>query len=133
VKGTATVLVTGGAGYVGSHACKALSNAGYPPVVFDNLVRGHRSAVRWGPLEVGSIHDGDRLRAVLKKYQPAAVMHFAAYSDVAESVASPGKYYWNNVAGTLSLLNAMSAAGDTTPGVLQHMLDLRRTCFCTDG
>lgn len=101
------ILVTGGAGYIGSHTCKALALAGYTPVSYDNLVNGHRWAVKWGPLEEGDISDRDRLNAVIAKYQPAAVMHFAAYAYVGESVKDPGKYYRNNVAGTLNLLEAM--------------------------
>ena len=102
-----SILVTGGAGYIGSHACKALAQAGYTPVVFDNLVYGHPWAVRWGPLEQGDIADRPRLDAVLQQYKPAAVMHFAAYAYVGESVQNPGKYYRNNVAGTLTLLEAL--------------------------
>lgn len=102
-----TVLVTGGAGYIGSHACKALAAAGYLPVAYDNMVHGHDWAVQWGPLEVGDIADRARLDCVISRYQPAAVMHFAAYAYVGESVADPGKYYRNNVAGTLTLLEAM--------------------------
>ncbi len=105
------VLVTGGAGYVGSHAAKALAAAGHEPVVYDSLVHGHDWAVRWGPLEVGDILDSDRLAAVMAQYRPEAVMHFSALSLVAESVADPARYYRNNVAGTLSLLDAMRAAG----------------------
>ena len=101
------ILVTGGAGYIGSHACKALAQAGYQPVTYDNLVYGHRAAVRWGPVELGDIGDRARLDAVIAKYQPAAVMHFAAFAYVGESVQDPGKYYRNNVAGTLTLLEAM--------------------------
>ena len=101
------ILVTGGAGYIGSHACKALSQAEYEPIVYDNLVYGHEWAVRWGPLEQGDIADRIRLDEVLQRYQPAAVMHFAAYAYVGESVQDPGKYYRNNVAGTLTLLEAM--------------------------
>lgn len=104
---TNTVLVTGGAGYIGSHACKALAQAGYSPVACDNLVYGHRWAVRWGPLEEGDIADRSWLDALLERYRPAAVMHFAAYAYVGESVQDPGKYYRNNVAGTLTLLEAM--------------------------
>ena len=73
-----TILVTGGAGYIGSHACKALALAGYEPIAYDNMVYGHEWAVKWGPLEIGSIHDQPRLEQVLKLYQPSAVMHFAA-------------------------------------------------------
>ncbi len=105
------ILVTGGAGYIGSHACKALAQAGYTPIAYDNLVYGHRWAVRWGPLEQGDIADRPRLDAVLAYYQPAAVMHFAAYAYVGESVQDPGKYYRNNVAGTLTLLEAMREHG----------------------
>ncbi len=108
------ILVTGGAGYIGSHACKALAQAGYTPVTYDNLVYGHRWAVRWGPLEVGDIADRARLDAVIAQYRPAAVMHFAAYAYVGESVQDPGKYYRNNVAGTLTLLEAMRDHGIDT-------------------
>jgi len=107
----ANVLVTGGAGYVGSHACKALARAGFVPVAYDSLVQGHRRAVRWGPLEEGDIADGLRLRSVFAQYQPIAVIHFAAHAYVGESVADPGKYYRNNVAGSLALLEAMRDAG----------------------
>jgi len=103
---TPNVLVTGGAGYIGSHACKALSQAGYQPIAFDSLVYGHDWAVQWGPLEIGDITDRVRLDAVLAKYQPIAIMHFAAFTYVGESVQDPGKYYRNNVAGTLTLLEA---------------------------
>jgi UDP-arabinose 4-epimerase len=105
------VLVTGGAGYVGAHACKALAARNYLPVVYDNLVHGHREAVKWGPLEVGDIADRGALDATIAKYRPVAVMHFAAFTYVGESVADPGKYYRNNVAGTLSLLEAIRDAG----------------------
>lgn len=105
-----TVLVTGGAGYIGSHACKALARSGYLPVAFDNLAYGHREAVRWGPLIVGDIADRATLDMVFAKYAPVAVMHFAAYAYVGESVADPAKYYLNNVGGSLSLLEAMRAA-----------------------
>jgi UDP-arabinose 4-epimerase len=101
------VLVTGGAGYIGSHACKALSKAGYRPVAYDNLSFGHEWAVQWGPLERGDILDRSRLDEVLKQYNPLAVMHFAAFAYVGESVVDPGKYYRNNVAGSLTLLEAM--------------------------
>jgi len=107
----APVLVTGGAGYVGSHACKALFRAGYLPVVYDSLERGHVGAVQWGPLEVGNLHDRKRLDEVLLKYKPVAVFHFAAYAYVGESVTKPGLYYWNNTAGSVSLLNALVDAG----------------------
>src|SRR5256885_15319943 len=101
------VLVTGGAGYVGSHACKALASAGYTPIAYDNLVHGHEWAVRWGPLEKGDILDKVRLDEVLGKYRPEAVMHFAAFAYVGESVGNPGKYYRNNLCGTVTLLESM--------------------------
>jgi len=100
------VLVTGGAGYVGSHTCKALARAGFLPVTYDNLSTGHRAAVRWGPLEEGDILDSGRLTEVFERYQPVAVLHFAASIRVAESVARPQAYYDNNVLGTLRLLEA---------------------------
>jgi len=105
------ILVTGGAGYVGSHACKALSQAGYIPVSIDNLVHGHRESVKWGPLEYGNLEDVSFLRDVFKRYSPLAVMHFAAYAYVGESVLDPCKYYRNNVIGTLALLDVMREFG----------------------
>ena len=101
------ILVTGGAGYIGSHACKPLSAAGLTPVAFDNLVSGHNWAAKWGPLERGDILDRPRLDEILQKYRPSAVMHFAAYASVGESVEQPAKYYRNDVTGTLTLLEAM--------------------------
>ncbi len=103
---TRNILVTGGAGYIGSHACKALARAGYQPIAVDNLVYGHPWAVRWGPLERGDIADRAWLDGVIGRYRPVAVMHFAAYAYVGESVLDPGKYYRNNVAGSLTLLEA---------------------------
>ncbi len=100
------VLVTGGGGYVGSHACKALARAGYIPVTYDNFVSGNRWAVRWGPLEFGDILDVGRLNEVCRAYRPVAVMHFAASALVGESMASPSLYYHNNVVGALNLLEA---------------------------
>lgn len=106
-----TVLVTGGAGYIGSHACKALARAGWDPVVYDNLSRGHREAVRWGRLEIGDLLDGVRLREAMERCRPDAVLHFAAFAYVGESVSAPGMYWRNNVAGSLSLLEAMRDLG----------------------
>lgn len=106
-----TILVSGGAGYIGSHACKALAAAGWTPVTYDNLVHGHEWAVQWGPLEIGDTLDRARLDAVLKAHNPVAVMHFAAFTSVGESVADPDKYWRNNRDGTLSLLDAMEAHG----------------------
>src|SRR5215468_876815 len=102
-----SILVTGGAGYIGSHACKVLARAGHSPVVFDNLSRGHREAVRWGPLVEGDLADRDGLVAAIETHRVSAVMHFAAYAYVGESVADPARYYTNNFVGTLSLLEAM--------------------------
>lgn len=101
------VLVTGAAGYIGAHACKALAAAGFRPVAYDNLVYGHEEAVRWGPLERGDITDRARLKAVLEAHDFAAAMHFAAFTYVGESVSDPGKYYRNNVGGTMTLLEAL--------------------------
>jgi UDP-glucose-4-epimerase GalE len=106
-----SILVTGGAGYVGSHAAKALCRAGYRPIVFDNLSRGHRAAVRWGPLVEGDIADRARLVATIEQYRIGAVMHFAAFAYVGESVADPARYYRNNLAGSLALFDAMREAG----------------------
>jgi UDP-arabinose 4-epimerase len=105
------VLVTGGAGYVGSHACKGLAIAGYWPVAYDNLSRGHRWAVKWGPLEVGDLQDSRTLAEVLARYRIEAVLHLAAYAYVDESVRAPQIYFRNNVAGTLSLLETMLEVG----------------------
>ena len=101
------ILVTGGAGYVGSHTCKLLASAGYEPITYDNLSTGHADAVKWGPLAIGNLHDTQKLSDTLKQYQPLAVIHFAASAYVGESVTNPFKYYQNNVGGTLSLLEAM--------------------------
>ncbi|MBU4192646.1 MAG: UDP-glucose 4-epimerase GalE [Proteobacteria bacterium] len=101
------ILVTGGAGYIGSHPCKALAARGYTPVTLDTLVNGHEWAVKWGPLVVGDIADRALLDEVFATYRPEGVIHFAAYCYVGESVEDPGKYYANNVAGTLTLLEAM--------------------------
>jgi UDP-arabinose 4-epimerase len=105
------ILVTGGAGYIGSHTCKALAQAGYRPVVYDSLARGHDWAVKWGPLETGDLMDTERLRAAIARHRPAGVIHFAALAYVGESMADPLLYYRNNVAGTVSLLQAMAAEG----------------------
>ena len=104
------ILVTGGAGYVGAHTCKALAGAGYTPVVFDNLSTGHSSFVRWGPLVQGDIGNPAAILDAIRSYEVEAVLHFAASAYVGESVTDPQKYYENNVAGSLSLLRAMSDA-----------------------
>jgi len=104
------VLVTGGAGYIGAHGCKALQAAGFQPVVYDNFSTGHRSFVS-GPLVEGHLHDRDTLASAFRQYPIVAVMHFAAASLVGESMVDPHKYYANNVGGTLALLDVMRAAG----------------------
>ena len=105
-----SVLVTGGAGYIGSHACKALAEAGYRPVTYDNLSRGHRHAVRWGPLVEGDVADRAAVVAALRSHDVSAVMHFAAFAYVGESGTDPALYYRNNVIGTLALLDAIRDA-----------------------
>jgi UDP-glucose 4-epimerase len=105
------ILVTGGAGYIGAHACKALSRAGYIPVTFDNLSTGWRDAVRFGPLEQGDLTDRARLDEVFRAYQPEAVMHFAALSLVGDAMRDPGTYWRLNVLGALNLIEAAIAAG----------------------
>ena len=105
------VIVTGGAGYIGSHACKALRTAGYRPVTVDNLSTGWSEAVKFGPLERVDLLNRDKLFQVFKKYQPYAVMHFAAFSQVGESVEDPGKYWRNNVGGSLNLFEACEEHG----------------------
>jgi UDP-arabinose 4-epimerase len=111
-----TVLVTGGAGYIGSHTVKLLVQRGYRPVIYDSLIYGHRKALPQGDLIEGDLHDTARLVQVLKEHQITDVMHFAAFAYVGESVQDPLKYYANNVAGTLSLLQAMRTAG------VQHLI-----------
>jgi UDP-glucose 4-epimerase len=105
------ILVTGGAGYIGSHACKSLHKAGFTPVTFDNLSTGWAEAVKFGPLEEGDLLDRARVDAVFDAHDIAAVMHFAAFSNVGESAADPGKYWHNNVTGSLNLIEGMLAAG----------------------
>lgn len=106
-----SVLVTGGAGYVGSHCCLALAEAGFRPVVFDDLSNGHREHVQWGPLEVGDIRDAARLDSVFAAYAPVAVLHFAARIEVGESVKNPGPFFDNNVGGAITLIEAARRAG----------------------
>jgi UDP-glucose-4-epimerase GalE len=104
------VLVTGGAGYIGAHCCRALQAGGYHPIVYDNFSTGHRSFVT-GSLVFGDLRDRARLAQTFAQYDIVAVMHFAASSLVGESVENPRKYYTNNLAGTLALLDAMRDAG----------------------
>ncbi len=108
---TGKVLVTGGAGYVGAHACKALARAGFTPVVFDNLSTGWAEAVKWGPLVRGDLMDRAAIDAALAEHRPVAVMHFAALSLVGESMRDPGRYWRVNIGGALNLLEGCAAAG----------------------
>ena len=106
-----TIFVTGGAGYVGSHCCKAFARAGWQVATYDNLGRGWRDMVKWGPLIEGDILDAPALETALRETAPDVVAHFAALSSVAESVADPALYYRNNSLGTFNLLEAMRACG----------------------
>ena len=108
---TDRILVTGGAGYIGSHACKALAAAGYVPVTYDNLCTGWAEAVKFGPFEQGDLMDRGRLDQVFAQHRPVAVMHFAALSQVGEAMAQPGKYWRGNVCASLTLIEATLAAG----------------------
>jgi len=102
-----TILVTGGAGYIGSQTCKALAKAGFIPVVYDNLSTGHAYAVKWGPFVEGDLNDAAKLSETMASYKPKAVLHFAGSALVVESMQQPAKYYRNNLATTLTLLEAM--------------------------
>ncbi len=106
-----TILVTGGAGYIGSHVCKALKRKGYNPITYDNLCSGNREAVKWGPFEEGDVRDKARLSEVIRRYSPAAIMHFAALIQVGDSVLNPAIFYDNNVNGSLVLLDASRENG----------------------
>jgi UDP-glucose 4-epimerase len=111
VRTVQTILVAGGAGYVGSHCCLALAEAGFRPVVYDNLTNGHEAFVQWGDLEQGDIRDAARLDAVIARHNPVAVLHFAALIEVGESVKEPGRFYDNNVVGALTLIEAARRGG----------------------
>jgi len=106
-----SILVTGGAGYIGSHTCKALSQAGFTPVTYDNLALGREAAVQWGPLVVGDTRDAGAVAAAIREHDVKAVIHFAALSSVGDSGVEPLAYYANNVGGLLGLLDGMSQAG----------------------
>lgn len=107
----ANILVTGGAGYIGSHTCLALAQNGHTPIAFDNLGNGHRESVQWGPFEQGDIRDRARLDEVFQAYRPAAIIHFAGLIEVAESVANPLAFFDSNVSGSVSLFSAALKAG----------------------
>jgi UDP-glucose-4-epimerase GalE len=106
-----TILVTGGAGYIGAHCCRELAGRGFRPVVYDNLVKGHRQFVRWGDLVLGDISDRARLDECLGAAAVEAAMHFAAFIEVGESMADPGTYYANNLAGSLELIRGLVRHG----------------------
>jgi len=106
-----TILVAGGAGYIGSHVCKALARNEYVPVCYDDLSTGHASAVKWGPLEKGRLGDAVRLAEVVGQHRPSAVILLAGFIAVGESVVDPARYYLNNVAETITFLNVLKGAG----------------------
>jgi UDP-arabinose 4-epimerase len=108
---TDAVLVTGGAGFLGSHVCKGLAESGWRPVTYDNLSTGHEWAVRWGPLERGELADRARLAAAIARHKPVAAMHFAGLISVGDSVRDPAPYYANNVGATLTLLDCLREQG----------------------
>lgn len=108
---TPRVIVTGGAGFIGSHTCKALSRAGFLPVAVDNLSNGSADAVRWGPFEKGDLENASFMDGVFQRHRPVGVLHFAALIEAGESVRAPGRFYRNNVVGTLALTEAMARAG----------------------
>lgn len=109
-----TILVTGGAGYIGAHACKALAKAGYEPIAFDNLIYGHREAVRWGPLIEGDLGDRTLLAETIRRHDIGSIMHFAAFAYVGESNEKPEKYFHNNVVNSLGLMETMLTTGVKT-------------------
>src|ERR1700722_10135185 len=106
-----SILITGGAGYIGSHCSKAVAEAGFLPICYDNLSTGHAHFVQWGPLVIGDVQDSAKVSSTIREHDVHAVLHFAAFSSVGESVADPEKYYVNNVGGTLALLRGMKDAG----------------------
>ena len=124
------ILVTGGAGYVGAHTCKALSRGGYLPVVIDNLSTGHESFVKWGPLIKADIKDTGAVANAITTFNTSVVLHFAASAYVAESVLDPQKYYENNVAGALSLFEGclQRAAGRSSSLVHARSMVSRVKC-----
>ncbi len=107
IDGRQAVLVTGGAGYIGSQTCKALAKNGYTPIAYDSLVTSDKRSVKWGPLVIGNIQDRALLDRVFKEYNPVAVIHLAALVSVDKSMKEPAKFYWDNVVGTLTLLDAV--------------------------
>ena len=120
------ILVVGGAGYIGSHTCLDLSNKGFTPIVYDNLSNGHAEFVKWGMLEEGDIRDRGRLDEVLRKYQPAAIVHFAALIEVGESVKDPTAFFENNIARDADLARRRAGCRRRQAGLfidLRHLWD----------
>ena len=109
-----SILVTGGAGFIGAHTCKALAVHGLQPITVDNLSRGRRDMVQWGPFVQGDILKPADLEQAFKRYQPKSVIHFAAFAYVGESVAQPLAYYQNNVSGLINVLDTMVRYGANT-------------------
>jgi hypothetical protein len=109
------ILVSGGAGYIGSHTCLDLANKGFIPVTYDSFSNGHAEFVQWGPMETGDIRDRSKLDDVIRKYRPVAIVHFAAAIEVGESVQNPAGFYDNNVSGTISLLLARRLPASIRP------------------
>ena len=109
-----SILVTGGAGYIGSHTAKVLAESGHSAVVLDNFAYGHDWAVKWGPLERGDLGDADFIKGVFSRHSIDAVIHFAAFAYVGESMTHPRKYFQNNTVNTLNLLDAMVDRGVNT-------------------
>lgn len=122
------VLVTGGAGYIGSHVCKALAEAGFTPIAFDNLSTGHRQAVCWGPLEVGDLTDRPRLVAAVKTHRPVAVIHLAGRSEAGLSISDPADFYLNNLTATRNLLDVL-----TTENVDNLVFSSSASVYGNDG
>jgi UDP-glucose-4-epimerase GalE len=105
------ILVTGGAGYIGSHVCKALKENDYTPIAYDNLSNGYKQLVKWGPFVKGDIFDSETLSKTIEEYKPIAAMHFAAFIAAGESVSNPEKYYYNNTFGSLNLIKTLNKHG----------------------
>src|SRR6185503_1596969 len=108
--GNGSILVTGGAGYIGSHACKALAKHGLQPIALDNLVSGRRELVKWGPLAIGDIEDEALVQSLIERYAVRGVIHFAAFAEVEQSMYEPEKYYDNNFAKSVRFIKTLRTA-----------------------